>query len=261
MKKEVDPSMAFWYICLKAISMLKYLMAGIVAFLSLSLHGQKVDHGPWTELLQKYVDPYGKVDYKAFKNDEEKLDAYLKKLSGNPPDPKWKVDEQKVFWINAYNAFTIKLILDHYPVKSIKDINDGDKDAWHIPFIELGGKMYTLDYIEKTMLLGQFNDPRIHFAINCSARSCPPLRNKAYTSENINIELRLAARSFINDERFNILSKNHVQISRIFEWYEKDFLAEEGSIQVYLNKNTPHVDISEKASINYLNYNWDLNSN
>ena len=240
--------------------MIRYL-ALVTAVLSvLSLHAQKVDHSSWSELLQKYVDPYGKVDYAGLKADEDKVDAYLEKLKNNAPDPKWKVDEQKAFWVNAYNAFTIKLVLKHYPLKSIMDIKEDGKDAWHIPFIELGGKLYTLDYIEKTMLLGQFNDPRIHFAINCSAKSCPPLRNKAYTSENIDIELRLAARTFINDERFNILSKNHLQVSKIFEWYEKDFLQEEESVQVYLDKNTPHLEISKGASLNYLNYNWDLNS-
>ena len=139
------------------------------------------------------------------------------------------------------------------------DIKKDDKDAWHIPFIVLGKKKYTLDYIENTMLRGQFNDSRIHFAINCTAKSCPPLRNKAFSAENINIELRLVTRAFINDKRYNILSKNHVQVSKIFEWYKDDFLKEESSINIYLNKNTPHIEISDEASLNYLNYNWDLN--
>lgn len=231
------------------------LFSGII----LGVNAQKVSHQAWTDLLQKYVDPYGKVNYKGLKEDEKKLDEYLDRLRNNPAQPNWKTNEQEVYWINAYNAFTIKLVLEHYPLKSIKNINEDDKDAWHIPFIKLDGKLYTLDYIENTMLRGQFNDSRIHFAINCTAISCPPLRNKAFTAENINIELRLVARAFINDKRYNILSENHVQVSKIFEWYEKDFLKEESSVIHYLNINTPHVEISKHATLNYLNYNWGLN--
>ena len=159
----------------------------LIAGLSLNLNAQSVSHQEWSDLLAKYVDPYGKVNYEGFKADESKLDAYLERLSKNPAMPFWKVNEQEAFWINAYNAFTIKLILDHYPVKSIKDINVDGKDAWQIPFIELGDKKYSLGYIENTMLRGQFNDSRIHFAINCSAHSCPPLRNNAFSAENIDI--------------------------------------------------------------------------
>jgi hypothetical protein len=231
----------------------------LVTGITVGSYAQKVSHQAWTDLLQKHVDDYGKVDYKGFIEDREKLDSYLDHLSQNPAEPYWKVGEQEAYWINTYNAFTIKLILDNYPLKSIRDIKKDDKDAWHIPFIELGTKKYTLDYIENTMLRGQFNDSRIHFAINCSAKSCPPLRNKAFTPENINLELRLVSKAFINDKRFNILSERHVQVSKIFDWYKEDFLKEEATINIYLNKNTPHIEISKEASINYLNYNWDLN--
>ena len=231
----------------------------LITGITVGSYAQGISHQSWTNLLQKHVDAYGKVNYKGFMEDREKLDAYLDLLSQNTANPYWKVEEQEAFWINAYNAFTIKLVLDHYPLKTIMDIKKDGKDAWHIPFIKLGDKLYTLDYIENTMLRGQFNDSRIHFAINCSAKSCPPLRNKAFTAENISIELRLVSRAFINDKRFNILSERHVQISKIFEWYEEDFLKEEKTMNIYLNKNTPHINIAENASINYLNYNWDLN--
>jgi len=241
--------------------MLKYFLSTFIgATLVLSIQAQtKISHARWTELLQKYVDPYGVIDYKGFKSDEKKLDEYLAKLSANIPGPYWKIDEQKAYWINAYNAFTVKLVLKYYPLESIMDIKEDDKDAWHIPFIRLGDKYYTLDYIEKTMLLGQFNDSRIHFAINCSAKSCPVLRNKAYSTENLDIELRLATKRFINDKRFNILSERHLQVSQLFSWYKLDFLKDEESIQAYINNNTPHVEVSKEASLNFLNYNWKLN--
>ncbi len=241
--------------------MFKSILGTVVGtfFILSSFAQHKVSHEQWTDLLQKHVDPYGKVDYKGFKADEALLDKYLDKLRSKPPEQYWKVQEQKTYWINAYNAFTIKLILMNYPLKSIMEIKVDGKNAWNIPFIELGGKKYTLDYIEKTLLLGQFNDPRIHFAVNCSAKSCPILRNKAYSSDNLDIELRLATRRFINDDRFNILSENHVQVSQIFNWYKDDFVNEEGSVQEYLNAYTMHMEISKNASLNFLNYNWDLN--
>lgn len=239
--------------------MIKHFLLSCILTSSFLVGAQNVSHEAWNELLQKYVDPYGKVDYASFKEDEKSLDEYLDLLSKNHPRPFWKVDEQKAYWINAYNAFTIKLVLKNYPLKSIMDIKENGKNAWNIPFIEIGGKKYTLDYIEKTMLLGQFNDSRIHFVVNCSAVSCPPLKNKAYTADRLEIELRLQARSFINDNRFNSLSKNHVQISEIFNWYKDDFLKEESSIQIYLNKNTPHLEISKDATITYHTYNWSLN--
>ncbi len=243
-------------------TMLKYYLSTIIfSFFILSVQSQiKIPHSKWTALLQEYVDPYGIIDFKGLKADEEKVDEYLEILSANHPGPYWKIDEQKSYWINAYNAFTVKLILMNYPVKSIMDIKEDDKDAWHIPFIRIGDKLYTLDYIEKTMLLGQFNDSRLHFVINCSAKSCPILRNKAYSTSNIDIELRLATKRFITDRRFNILDENHLQVSQLFFWYKEDFLRDEESIQIYINKNTPHLEVHNNATLNFLNYNWNLNA-
>lgn len=228
-------------------------------FFTLNLYSLHVSHDKWTALLQKHVDPYGKVNYVGFKTDEKLLDEYLEILRNHHPEPIWKVEEQKAFWINAYNAFTIKLIVENYPVNSIMDINKDGKNAWNIPFIKIGAKSYTLDYIEKTMLLGQFNDSRIHFVVNCGAISCPSLKNKAYTADNVEIELRLAAKRFINDTRFNTLTKNYLQLSEIFNWYKSDFLKEASSIQKYIDDNTPHLEVSKDASITYHKYNWGLN--
>jgi len=241
---------------------MKYIIPQFLALVfsfSIAMAQQMPSHKQWSDLLVKHVDPYGKVNYKGFKTDEVLLDEYLELLKNNHPQGNWPVDAQKAYWINAYNAFTVKLVLNNYPVQSIMEIKDGDKDAWHIPFIELGGKLYTLDYIEHTMLRAQFSDSRIHFAVNCTAISCPPLLNKAFTKDNLNIELRLATRRFINDNRYNILSENRLQLSQIFEWYKEDFLKEEASIQEYVDKNTPHLNVSTNASLTFMKYNWALN--
>ena len=100
----------------------------------------KVSHDIWTELLQKHVSPYGKVDYKGFQGDEKRLDEYIAVLKQNVATVYWKTDEQMAYWINAYNAFTVKLILMNYPLTTIMEIKEDGKDAWHIPFINLGDK-------------------------------------------------------------------------------------------------------------------------
>ena len=130
---------------------------------------------------------------------------------------------------------------------------------WDDEVITIAGKPVTLNDIEHRILRPIWQDHRIHFAVNCSAKSCPILMNKAYSSENLDIELRLSTRRFINDKRFNILSKDHLQVSQLFNWYKSDFVGEEGSIQEYLNSYTNHLEISKNASLNYLDYNWGLN--
>lgn len=253
----------FYYICSKRYGMRALFVLAISLILicpdptSAQIKGPS--HELWGQFLKKYVSPYGNVNYEAISKDDGLLNQYLDVLNNNHPNTAWSNDEQIAYWINAYNAYTIKLIIDHYPVNSIRDIKDGDKDAWHIPFIEIGGKTYTLDDIENTMLRGQFNDARVHFAINCASISCPPLWDEAYTADRIQLDLKLAAKKFINDSRYNILSANHVQVSKIFEWYAKDFINEENSVLEYLNKYTSRLEISKTASLSYFDYNWGLN--
>jgi len=137
--------------------------------------------------LKKYVTENGRVDYKGLKNEKGKLESYLEMLNKNPPAKDWKQEEEMTYWINAYNAFTVKLILDHYPVKSIQEI-DGGK-PWDEAFIKIGGKNYSLNNIETDFLRKKFSDPRIHFAINCASQSCPRLLNEAFTPEKIELQL------------------------------------------------------------------------
>ena len=134
----------------------------------------------WDSLLQKHVSDDGLVNYAAFKTDQPLLDSFLNLLSTHPPLPEWSGADKMAYWINAYNAFTIDLILDHYPVSSIMRL-DGGK-TWDVRRIKIGEKKYSLNQIENEILRTEFKDPRIHFAINCAARSCPPLLNRAYTA-------------------------------------------------------------------------------
>ena len=208
-------------------------------------------------LLQKNVDKTGKVDYQSLKNNETLLDNYLAYIQNNEPTKDWSSNKKKAFWINTYNAYTIKIILNNYPLKSIRDIKIDGKTAWKIPFVKVGQKRYTLDQIEHKILRKKFNDPRIHVGINCASVSCPRLWNFAFTEDNIASSLDNLMKEFINNTTRNKISKNNLEISEIFNWFSKDFI-KNGTIISYLNTYAA-VKISEKASIKYLTYDWSLN--
>ena len=207
--------------------------------------------------LQKNVDKTGRVDYKSLKNNETLLDNYLAYIQNNEPTKDWSSNKKKAFWINTYNAYTIKIILNNYPLKSIRDIKIDGKTAWKIPFVKVGQKRYTLDQIEHEILRKKFNDPRIHVGINCASVSCPRLWNFAFTEDNIASSLDNLMKVFINDTTRNKISKNNVALSEIFNWFSKDFI-KNGTIISYLNTYAA-IKISEKASIKYLTYDWSLN--
>ena len=208
-------------------------------------------------LLQKNVDKTGRVDYQSLKNNETLLDNYLAYIQNNEPTKDWSSNKKKAFWINTYNAYTIKIILNNYPLKSIRDIKIDGKTAWKIPFVKVGQKRYTLDQIEHKILRKKFNDPRIHVGINCASVSCPRLWNFAFTEDNIASSLDNLMKVFINDTTRNKISKNNVALSEIFNWFSKDFI-KNGTIISYLNTYAA-IKISEKASIKYLTYDWSLN--
>ena len=208
-------------------------------------------------LLQKNVDKTGRVDYQSLKNNETLLDNYLAYIQNNEPTKEWSSNKKKAFWINTYNAYTIKIILNNYPLKSIRDIKIDGETAWKIPFVKVGQKRYTLDQIEHKILRKKFNDPRIHVGINCASVSCPRLWNFAFTEDNIASSLDNLMKEFINNTTRNKISKNNLEISEIFNWFSKDFM-KNGTIINYLNTYAA-IKISEKASIKYLTYDWSLN--
>ena len=209
------------------------------------------DHTPWHKLLQTHVAGNGDVDYDAFKNNEGALDEYLTSLKNAPPSNDWARDERLVYWINAYNAFTVKRILNDYPLTSITDLDGGD--PWKIEWIEIGSQTYSLNNIEHDIIRPRFNEPRIHFAVNCAAASCPPLPNKAFTVDNLESMLESNARAFIRNPAYN-QTTGDVKVSKIFDWYGEDF----GNLKSYLNDYlaTP---IPEDQEIGFKEYDWSLN--
>lgn len=207
----------------------------------------------WDNLLQKHVDSKGNVDYKGFCEDAT-FNTVLSSFSMmDPKSESWSDGKRYAFWINVYNAFTIKLICDNYPIKSITDI----KDPWKKKWIEINGSTFSLDQIENEILRPQFKDARVHFAINCASISCPRLNNRAFFAENLDRMLTQLARDFINDETRNKLGKEKAEISQIFEWFADDF-AGRGGVTGYLNRYSA-LQIDPNAEISYLEYNWNLN--
>ena len=220
-------------------------------------------HELWDQLLAEYVSVDGLVDYPGMMKKKSELQTYLDLLSKNPPDLEtWSDDEQMAYWINAYNAFAIKLISDHYPVQSIQDLNPtikipGIRTVWHKKFFKIGGKRASLDQIEHKILRTQFEEPRIHFAINCASISCPPLRNEAFTPAKLHQQLDDQARQFINDTTRNEITYTSLKLSKIFRWFKGDF-TKQGSLIDYLNRYSIQ-KIDENASISWMNYDWRLN--
>jgi hypothetical protein len=210
------------------------------------------NHGIWADLLQSHVSENGNVDYIAFKADNAKLQEYINVLAENVPNNSWANEEKLAYWINAYNALTVDLILRNYPVESIKDI----KNPWKQRLWKLGDNMYDLDEIEHD-ILRNMNEPRIHFAIVCASYSCPKLQNEAFTAEKLDQQLTKATKEFLTDKNRNEISENSITISKIFDWFSKDF-TKNGSLIDFLNLYTK-VNISPNAKKRYKDYNWALN--
>jgi len=212
----------------------------------------KLDHSNWDKLLKKYVDDIGNVNYKGFAKDITALQNYLDYLAKNRPSDKAPKSERLAYYINLYNAATVKLILDNYPTKSIKDI----KNPWGKDIVQIENEKISLGNLEHK-ILRKMDEPRIHFAINCASYSCPKLLNTAFTAANLEKLLEQTAVDFINDPKRNVLTKEKASLSEIFNWYKKDF-TEKGSLVDYINKYAAQ-KLTSNTKISYLNYNWALN--
>ncbi|MGB5287852.1 MAG: DUF547 domain-containing protein [Ignavibacteriaceae bacterium] len=225
---------------------------------------QSQTHKVFTDVLQKYV-KYGLVDYKAFKQDQ-KFETYLNKLS-NTDLSQLSEREELAFWINTYNAFTLKAIIDNYPVKSINDIKYGEKSVWDEDFIPINKKKYSLNEIEHKILRVRFDEPRIHFAIVCASISCPALRNEAFDANKLEAQLQEESVRFLTDKDRNDfdLSKRTAYLSKIFDWFDEDFGKNDKEILQFVSKFLPDnikkdmLENTDKWKINYKDYNWNLN--
>lgn len=220
-------------------------------------------HASFTELLKKHVNDRGGVDYEGFLADRELLGSYLKLLQAHPPNSEtWTDSDQIAYWINVYNAYTIELILEHYPLQSIKDIAGGIpfvNTPWDIKFIEIGGETYDLNNVEHGILRKYFDEPLIHVAVNCASVSCPKLLNEAYEGATLNRQLERQADFYVNQSGKNDISGESWNLSRILKWYGGDFEDRYGSVEGFIRAFADK-PLAEEPDISFKEYNWDLNS-
>jgi len=210
------------------------------------------DYKSWDSYLKKHVSATGDVDYKSIKTNKRELDGIVKSFSAVSVLPTRSKDDQLAFWINAYNVFTIQLIVDNYPLKSIQNL-DGGK-PWDVKRITIGGKKYSLNNIENDIIRPQFKDARIHFAVNCGAKSCPPLLNGAFFAKTLDAQLDAVTNKFINNTKYQSITATKLTLSKIFDWYAVDF----GDIHTYVNKYSS-LKVNKNAVIVFKEYDWALN--
>lgn len=248
-------------------------------------------YSTYNNLLHKYL-KNARVNYQGFIDDRAEFEKFLKSLGyvKQYDFQNWTEEQQLAYWINAYNAFTIKAIIDHYPIKrsfsligifyapsnSILQI----KGVWTKLQFRAVSKMVTLDQIEHQILRKKFNEPRIHMAINCASISCPDLSSEAYTSYKLESQLSAASSNFVNNPDKGVYIKQgsgRVKLSKIFKWFGDDFIPKYGSEKLFNNyslkenavldfvtnyiesENTKEYLMNNKLKIGYLGYDWHLN--
>jgi len=241
------------------------------------------NHADWDALLKRHVivaqnGASSRVDYSGFARDQGALQAYLDGLSAVTQTEYrgWTRELQLAFLVNAYNAYTVRLVLTRYPdLKSIKDIGSILQSPWKKEFFVLLGAPRSLDGVEHGLLRapGAFDEPRIHFALNCAAVGCPMLRDEAYVAARLESQLEDGARRFLGDRRRNRYdpATGKLEVSRIFDWYKADFERSgngNGSVSQFLARYADMladgaaaraVVRAGKAQIRYLDYDWSLN--
>ncbi|MEE4359352.1 MAG: DUF547 domain-containing protein [Desulfococcaceae bacterium] len=238
-------------------------------------------HGIWDGLLKKYVKitaggNASQADYAGFRKDQALLEKYQQELSAVslPEFEKWTKDRQLAFLINAYNAFTIALILTKYPdIRSIKDTGSLFRSPWKKQFFRLLGEKRHLDWVEHEMIRepGVYDDPRIHTAVNCASVGCPALRSEAFVPEKLDTQLEDSMRNFLKDSSRNRYRKGNLEVSKVFDWYREDFQKGYKGIHslraffaryAHLLSTVPAEQEQirqQKADIIFLDYDWSLN--
>ena len=261
--------MKFWYVVV--------LVYGISA----SVYGEAFDttHSAFNALLQNHV-VAGRVDYAALHKSPTDLDHYVKSLASVPETTfnGWSQNDQIAYLVNLYNAATLQLILDHYPVKSIRKIGSVLKGPWDMPVVPLHGKLITLNNLEHDVLRKQYDEPRLHMALVCAAISCPPLRSEAYTGELLDQQLHDQSKVYIASDAGTMIDvdANSVSVSAIFKWYGKDFVKAHadrmpkgqhtdkergtlGFVSRYAEEADRNYILKGNYRVRYLDYDWSLN--
>jgi hypothetical protein len=224
--------------------------------------GEVFDHSAVDALLRAHVDGEGSVDYEALARESVVLDGYLATLA-SAPFAELGRDEKLALLLNAYNAFTLRLILDHRPLSSIKDIPSARR--WDDRRWTLAGETLSLNQIEHERIRPRFREPRVHFALVCAARSCPPLRAEAFVGSRLEAQLADQARRVHQGElwlRFDPASGT-LHLTRLYDWYRSDFLQIAPTVEDYVARHEVSVRAAlaagRRVKVRWLPYDWSLN--
>ena len=225
--------------------------------------GPDVDHSLWDTLLAEHVDGAGRVDYDGFGQDAERLERYLTVLENAGIDALGR-DERLALMINAYNAFTVKLIVENLPLDSIRDIPAAER--WDARRWQLGGSTWSLTELEHDAIRVHFEEPRIHFALVCAAVGCPPLAREAYVASRLEEQLERQARYVHEHEawlRFDEAT-GVVHLTELYSWYDGDFVQAAGSALAYAARYVPSLrralDENRGPEVRWIPYDWRLNA-
>ncbi|MES0825767.1 DUF547 domain-containing protein [Ruegeria sp. SCP11] len=231
--------------------------------------GKQVDHRDWSAFLSRYVAPdaqgvnrvaYGQVS----QADRARLDEYLADLQAIDPATLTR-DQQLAYWINLYNAVTVEVVLENYPVASIRDIKDGPLSIgpWNRPLVQVAGETLTLNDIEHRIIRPTFNEPRIHYALNCAAVGCPNLMGRAWQAETLERDLAAAERAYINDPRgVRFDERGGLILSKIYIWFREDFGPNEQAVLSHIQwvaEPELRARLQEVQRVKAYKYDWALN--
>lgn len=225
-----------------------------------------VDHSQYDQILKSYVDG-GYFDYESFASNSEsvnKLKDYLEQMSTVQPETLQR-NEALAYWINLYNAATIGLVSENYPLDSIRDLGGWVTSVFEKKFIDRGNKKISLDKVEHEIIRPNYDEPRIHFALVCAAKSCPPLRDEAYVGNELDQQLESQTQIFLDSQKntFKVSGNTlEIKLSKILYWYGEDFGGENGVIEFispYLDSKKQTMIQNGNFSITYYDYDWSLN--
>lgn len=259
--------------------MMKYVGLIMLLLVAPLAQGFDHDHADFADVLAGHVSwsddgTASTVDYASLKDAPEPLQRYLQQLTAvsRSDFDGWDADQQLAFLINAYNAFTLQLILDNYPLESIRNIGRFWENPWKMRFFELLGESMHLDQVEHDIIRepGRYDEPRIHFAVNCASIGCPALRDEPYVAARLDAQLEDATERFLRDRSRNRWDarRGRLEVSSIFRWYTEDFDKAAGSLKQWLAEYAPLFSDDDAVqaqlrrgdfSVGYLSYDWALN--
>jgi len=223
-------------------------------------------HDSYNLMLGDYVNEAGMVDYKRLLVNRDALDGYVEQLAGSSPvsNPELfpTADHKNAYWINDYNQLMMRAVLDHYPIDSVTDIKVAHGVFSRIKY-PVGGKRMSLDDIEKGVLLKEYSDPRVHWALTCASMSCPRIDQTAFVAANLSERLDQEARNFLQSTRAVVIdpTENTVAVSKYFDWYGKDFGGDAIAYITPFLSETQAAALAKtnKPSVSYMDYDWRLN--